>query len=70
LENIPANKTVSFTPDFDGSGTNYIFRFITIDEDANATTTLFTNTKFTVIPEPFLFIIYYLSFIIYYLRKR
>lgn len=52
LANTPANKTVSFTPEFDGVDTNYVFRFITADEDANATTTLFTNTKFTVIPEP------------------
>ncbi len=69
LVNIPANKTVSFTPEFNGVGTNYIFRFITTDGYNNATTTLFTDVKFSVIPEPFLFINFCLLFIIYYQRK-
>ena len=71
LMNTPANKTVNFTPEFNGYDTNYIFRFITVDEYDNATTTLFANTKFTVVPEPgfyLLFIIYNLL-IINYLRR-
>ena len=52
LMNTPANKTVNFTPEFNGYDTNYIFRFITADEYDNATTTLFTDVEFTVVPEP------------------
>jgi len=52
LINTPASKTVNFTPGFYGYDTNYVFRFITADEYDNATTTVFTNVKFTVVPEP------------------
>ena len=63
LANTPENKTVSFTPEFNGNDTNYIFRFITADEYDNATTTLFTQVKFSVIPEPvFLWIVGLLEF--------
>ncbi len=70
VANISANQTVSFTPDFNGKDTNYVFRFITADQYNNVRTTAVTAVNFNVTPEPFLFEIYYLIFAIYYLKKR
>ena len=52
-----------------GGNTNYVLRFEVVDSSSLTNSRIFWDNKFTIVPEPCLFIIYNLLFMIYYRRK-
>jgi len=53
-----------------GGDTNYVLKFEVVDSSSLTNSRIFWDNEFTIVPEPCLFIIYHLLFMIYWRRFK